>query len=513
MMVVACVVVAALLQASVDAGTWLKKAAASFQQQQWEQAKRSAERALELNPQLGDAEILLGLVATVQTRFDEAARRFEAAVKLQPDNAQAHAYLGSTYLQLKRFDDAARAFEETLRLDPANVTAHYNVGLIALSQRKAGAALPHFEQVLKASPQDAPALIGMIESQLLLEQSKEAARSAHELDGLLASGDPRLSQTATMLALHGEYAAAIPLLERVHQAAPQDRDAAYNLALAYFRLSQPDKAAAALQPLGEGPGAAAGYNLLGSIEEARKRPAEAVKAYQKAAELEPYNEDFRFDHAAAALQHGEAEEGLSAFLAAARVFSKSWRMQLGLGSAYYLAGKYEDAARALLEAVRLQPDAKPAYYLLGHAYESAQALQPEIAAALAKYLQGNPADPWAYYHYGTILYLRAQAEGRTSYPEAKSQLLKAVDLDPEFAEAYVQLGTIAETGEEAVVALEQAVKLRPDLASAHFRLARAYQRLGEPAKAKAEAALFQKLRAESEANERQRVLESLGRQK
>jgi tetratricopeptide (TPR) repeat protein len=513
MMVVSCLLVAALLQASVDPGTWLKKAQASFQQRQWEEARRSAGRALELDPQSGDAEILLGLVATMQTRFDEAARRFEAAVKLQPDNAQAHAYLGSSYLQLKRFDDAARAFDETLRLDPANTTAHYNAGLIALSQGNAAAARPHFEQVYKASPNDVPALIGLIESQLLLEQSVEASRSSRALDALVAADDPRLSQAATMLALHGEYAAAIPLLERAHQAAPQDRDAAYNLALAYFRSSQPDKAAAALQPLGEGPGAAAAYDLLGSIEEARKRPAEAVKAYRKAAELEPYNEDFRFDHAAAALQHGEADEGLSAFLAAARVFSKSWRMQLGLGSAYYLAGQYEDAARALLEAVRLQPDAKPAYYLLGHGYESAQALQPQIAAALAKYLQGNPADPWAYYHYGTILYLRAQAEGRTAYPEARSQLLKAVELDPEFAEAYAQLGTIADSAQEAVTALEQAVKLRPELASAHFRLARAYQRLGEADKAKAEAALFQKLRAESEANERQRVLESLGRPK
>ncbi len=513
MRVVACLLVAAVLQASADASAWLQKAQASLQQRHWDDARRSAEHALELDPQSGDAEILLGLVATAQTHFDEAAKRFEAAVKLQPDNPRAHAYLGSTYLQLKRFDDAARAFDETLRLDPGNVTAHYNAGLIALSKRDAAAALPHFQRVLKADPNDAPAMIGMIESQLLLQQSEEAARSAQELGGLLKTGDPRLSQTATMLAMRGEYAAAIPLLERIHQASPNDHNAAYNLALAYLRMSQPDKAAAALEPLGEGPAAAESYDLLGSIEEARKRPADAVRAYQKAAELQPYNEDFRFDHAAAELQHGSAEEGLAAFLDAARVFSKSWRMQLGLGSAYYLSGKYEDAARALLEAVRLQPDAKPAYYLLGNAYESAQSLQPQIAAALAKYLQENPADPWAYYHYGTILYLRAQAQGQTSYPEARSQLLKAVELDPEFAEAYVQLGNIAETPEEAVVALTRAVKLRPDLASAHFRLAKAYQRLGESDKAKAEVALFQKLRAQSEASERERVLESLGREK
>jgi tetratricopeptide (TPR) repeat protein len=513
MAVLSCLLVAALLQASADAGHWLKQAQASFQQQQWDDARQSAQRALELNPRLGDAEILLGLVATVQARFDEAERRFQAAAKLQPDNPRAHAYLGSTLLQLKRFDDAARAFEETLRLEPANVTAHYNLGLIALTQGKPGAALPHFEQAHHADAKDVPALIGMLESQLLLKRNADAARTAKAMESVVAAADPRLSQAATMLALHGEYAAAIPLLERVIQAAPQDRIAAYNLALACFRSSQYDKAAVTLQPLLGGTGSAEAFHLLGSVEEARQRPAEAVQAYQKAAELEPYNEDLRFDLAAAALRHLGAEAGLSAFLAAERVFSKSWRMQLGLGSAYYLAGKYEEAARALLEAVRLQPDAKPAYYLLGHAYEAAQVLQPAIAAAFEKYLRSNPADPWAYYHYGTISYLRSQAAGQTSYPEARKNLLKAVELDPELAEAHSQLGMIAETDQEAVAALERAVQLRPELASAHFRLARAYQRLGQPDKAKAELELFQKMRAESEGSERQRILESVAGQK
>jgi tetratricopeptide (TPR) repeat protein len=513
MAVLSCLLTAALLQASADSGHWLKQAQASFQQQHWEQARQSAQRALELNPRLGDAEILLGLVATVQARFDEAERRFQAAVKLQPDNPRAHAYLGSTLLQLKRFDDAARSLEETLRLEPANLTAHYNLGLIALTQGKPAAALPHFEQARHADAKDVPALIGMLESQLLLKRNADAARAASAIESLVGPADPRLSQAATMLALHGEYAAAIPLLERVLQAAPQDRNAVYNLALACFRSSQYDKAAEVLQPLLGGPGAAEAFHLLGSIEEARQRPAEAVKAYQKAAELEPYNEDLRFDLAAAALRHLGAETGLSAFLAAERVFSRSWRMQLGLGSAYYLAGKYEEAAGALLEAVRLEPGAKPAYYLLGHAYESAQALQPAIAAAFEKYLRGNPADAWAYYHYGTIAYLRSQSAGQTTYPEARKHLLKAVELDPNLAEAHAQLGMIAATDADAVVALERAVQLRPELASAHFRLARAYQRLGQPDKAEAELELFQKMRAESEAAERQRILESVAGQK
>jgi hypothetical protein len=56
---------------------------------------------------MGDAEILLGLIATLQSRFGEAGKHFLRGMALEPENYQAHAYLGSTYLEEKKIDATA----------------------------------------------------------------------------------------------------------------------------------------------------------------------------------------------------------------------------------------------------------------------------------------------------------------------------------------------------------------------------------------------------------------------
>src|SRR5204863_239040 len=208
-----------------DARGWLLKAQQHFQRQQWEKSRQAAAKALEIDPTLGDAEVILGLIATMRSDFSEAEKHFLRAVSFEPRNPRTHAYLGSTYLQEKRLDAATRSFGKVLELDPGNSAARYNLGLVALAADRPGEALGHF------------------------------------------------------------------------------------------------------------------------------------------------------DHVGALLQYRNDEAALRAFQQGVQEFPKSWKMRLGLGSALYLAGKYEEAARALLEAVRIEPSAAPAYYLLGHAYESASSRQ------------------------------------------------------------------------------------------------------------------------------------------
>ena len=392
-----------LLVQAPDGASWLVQAQRHFQQQQWEDSRKAALKALEVDPKLGDAYVLLGLVATARSQFNEAETRFEKAVALQPKNPRAHAYLGSTYLQQKRYDEARRSFEQVLKLDPSNLPAQYNLGLIGLAVNRPADALPHFDRVHRAQTSDVGALIGMLESQLLLKRLREAKESASKAASLLDSRDPRLFQVATLLAFHGEYAAAIPLLERVREVHRDSYDVNYNLALALFRSAQYERSAEVLVPLLSGARPAEAYNLLGAVEEKRGRISEAVAALKKAAGLNPGKESFRFDYAAALLLYGDLNDAVSAFDAASRDFPASVRVRVGAGAAQYLAGHYEPAVRALLEAVRIDPDARSAYRLLGLSYETAPALQAEIAGAFAAYLKRRDDDSWAHYYYGAML--------------------------------------------------------------------------------------------------------------
>jgi tetratricopeptide (TPR) repeat protein len=487
-----------------EARRYFEEARQHFERRQLNEAEAAAKEALAADPRLADAETLLGLIATVKSQFPEAEKHFVRAAALEPRNYQALAYLGSTYLQEKRLTDAAVTFHKVLELSPENPTAHHNLGLIALAQGSPSEALLQFQAVIRANPSDVPALMGMLQSQFELHRQSDARGTVQRLQALIGDRDPRLVQIAALLGHYGQPADAIPLLERAQRAYPQSYEVAYNLALACLEATQYDRAAAALEPFTGPQGRAEALNLLGTIEEKRTHPQDAERAFERAAHLEPTNEDYRFDFGNSLLQHAKADAAVPAFRGAVSDLPASWKLRVGLGSACYLAGDYECAAEALLEAVRLKPDSAPAFFLLGEAYDSAGARQPSIEAAFTAYLKNNPEDAWAYYHYGVIQYTRTQV------PEAVVSLNHALRLNPNLAEAHYELGLIALSqgkADQGIASLEKAVSLNPQLASAHYRLGLAYQREGNTARAKAELDLFRALK--SEAPYRARVLDSL----
>ena len=503
--------------ASGEAESWFKQAQQYFEKHQWEKSRSAAMKALEINPALADAEVLLGLVATTQARLPEAERHLQRAVSLQPRNERAQGYLALVYLQQKRLSEAGQAFQKVLAINPRNRSASYNLGLIALNQEQPAEALVYFAKALQADQSDAAALIGLLESQLLLERRQEARLSVQKLKALLKPRDPRFFHAATLLALNGEYASAIPLMEQVRQVFPQSYDVSYNLALAYFRSEMPEKAADTLRFLLAQHRSAEAYNLLATVEEKRQQYLEAVRAYQKAAELEPGNENYRFDYANELLQHRTDQEAIELFATGVRDFPNSWKLRLGLGCAYYLAEKFDEAARVLLETIKIEPKLKLAYFFLGRTYEQAESFQPAITEAFRAYLGSNPEDAWAYYYYGIILYLRAQLDPQPDFQQAKSTLNRALVLKPAFAEAYLQLGIVLQREgrlEESIPVFNHAIQSDPKSAAAHYRLAVVCKRLGQADKARAEFDLFESLKSESEAEqERQKVIQFLVEQR
>jgi len=502
--------VSALALQTSEALRYFEQARQLFERRQLDDAQSAAAKALAADPQMGNAEILLGLIASARSQFGEAEKHFVRAVALEARNYQAHAYLGSTYLQEKRLTEAAAAFRKVLELSPGNVTANYNLGLIALAEDLPFDALHRFELVTRASSSDVPALIGTLESQLLLRKTGDARQTTRQLDTLLDDRDPRLFQVATLLAQRGESAAAIPLMERARRAFPQSYDVSYNLALACLQTAQYGRAAEVLHTLTGPQGKAEAFDLLGTVEEKRTHRDNAERAFAEAARREPSNEDYRFNYGNSLVQHGKLDLAVEALRPAVIDLPKSWKLRIGLGTACYLLGDYKTAAEELLEAVRLKQDSATAYFLLGEAYDSAEHFQPAIATAFKMYLKTAPRDSWAYYHYAVILYGQAQAAGSSDYQVAGANLNEALRLNSSFAEAYLELGLIALAQDkvaQGIAALEKAVSLDPRLAAAHYRLGLAYQRTGSAARAKVEMDRFRALK--DEARYGGRVRESL----
>jgi len=497
-----------------EAGQWFKQARGHFEKQQWEAARAAAQKAVQFDPRFAEAEVLLGLIAKVQAQLSEAERHLKRAIELEPSNPQTHSFLSGVYLEQKRLGEAENGYQLVLKLRPGNSVAIYNLALIALLKGQADQALQNFAQVYRENPKDASALLGLLETQLLLKRNIDARQSAQKIGELLIPADPRLSQAATLLAMHQEYAYAIPILERLRKAAPGSFDVHYNLALAYLRTGESTQASQVLRSLPSLAQRAEGLNLLGQVEE-KDRPQAALEAFGQAAALEPKNEQFRFDYANQLLQQSLNEKAAEAFRQGCLDFGRSWKMRVGLGAVQYLSGKYEASAESLLQAVQIAPDVSITFFLLGKAYPLVTDSQEAIRRAFARYLEHDRADAWAYFHSGNILFLDAQSQPQPDFSPVVRRLQQALELSPRFPEASLLLGTVFETEgklSESVRLFEQVIATAPEMSSAHYRLAQVYQRLGAKEKAQAEFATYERLKAGSNpAGEVRSILQTIGK--
>ena len=92
-------------------------------------------------------------------------------------------------------------------------------------------------------------------------------------------------------------------------------------------------------------------DLLGEAYEKAHRPLDAVHAFQRAAELEPGSEDYRFDYLYELISHESFE---AAILGKTRraLFPNSLKIQLALGTAVYGKGNYDEAYGIFLKVAR-----------------------------------------------------------------------------------------------------------------------------------------------------------------
>jgi protein O-GlcNAc transferase len=85
-----------------------------------EDALRSANEALRLDPRLAPALVARGAALEAAGDVESAIRAYRAAVEEAPDHAEAYRHLAAAYRRQGRTTDAIGALERLLRLDPAD---------------------------------------------------------------------------------------------------------------------------------------------------------------------------------------------------------------------------------------------------------------------------------------------------------------------------------------------------------------------------------------------------------
>jgi TolB-like protein/DNA-binding winged helix-turn-helix (wHTH) protein/Tfp pilus assembly protein PilF len=93
-------------------------------------AKATAERALELDPNLAEAHASLGLIAPfLDWNWGEAKKHYERAIELNPNYATAHHWYAEGYLMpMGRVDDAIAEIRKAQELDPLSAVIATDLG-------------------------------------------------------------------------------------------------------------------------------------------------------------------------------------------------------------------------------------------------------------------------------------------------------------------------------------------------------------------------------------------------
>jgi tetratricopeptide (TPR) repeat protein len=239
---------------------------------------------------------------------------------------------------------------------------------------------------------------------------------------------------------------------------------------------------------------AEGHQLLGDLDERLGDPLEAVREYERAACMHPSEQNY-FDWGAELLLHKAAQPAVEVFTKGSALRPDSARMLAGLGAALYGVGSYDEAARRLCAASDLRPADPAPYLFLGQMEKTVSAPLPCGEEKLGRFAQVQPANAQASYYYAVALWKRQRgSENSASLRQAEALLERAVMLDPNFGEAYMQLGTLyfaRNDFAQAIQAFQRAIRVSPQLSEAHYRLSLAYKRTGDETKARSEFDTYQ----------------------
>lgn len=227
----------------------------------------------------------------------------------------------------------------------------------------------------------------------------------------------------------GRVADAAAILEKGAAQYPQDGDIQGQLARAYQRLHQPEKAlSAALRACQLDPSDAGYQRHYGTLLFEAGRYSEAVRALEQSVQLDPNSLRSSILLGRAYLETNDPRRAIQVLRQAAHIDAKSPEPHLWVGIAHVQNRRYREAVAAFEDALRLDPNYAPAWYWTGEAL----LMLNQYSKALPNYQKAvalNPHEPT----YHTRLAQCYVSLRRRS--EAQAALQQALQIDPGYQPA------------------------------------------------------------------------------
>jgi tetratricopeptide (TPR) repeat protein len=271
-------------------------------------------KALQIQPEMVGAHGNIAKALMKLGRHDEAIKELHEEIKLSPNSSLSHYLLGRGYLQQQAYEEARKSFEKAIELQPDHTHAHYGLftACSRLGQREK--AKEHMDTFRRLKAQDMTTIRDrdaimeveayrqrLIRSYIQAEELYGAKRNLQKAEQCLKKAlevDPQntlcLERLGALFYVTKRLPAALGQFEKVTQLDPNNMACHVNIGSISVRLRQFDKAEKAFEKVIElAPKRSLGYRELARLYlRANVKLADARKLAEQAVVLEPTGSNY-----------------------------------------------------------------------------------------------------------------------------------------------------------------------------------------------------------------------------
>ena len=190
-------------------------------------AKAAADRALALDPSLGEPHIALSMVASFIARdFEGGVREAQRAVELAPDLALAHHWLALTYNLMGRQKEALPHIRKAVELDPLTALFQAHLGWVLHCAGRDEEAWPVLNTALESHPNNYYVMRIMVYVCHTSRRGTEAVEIGKRIAGLSDSTATRYGLLGFAYASAGRTEEAQQLIQQLQQDTTSNSDCA-----------------------------------------------------------------------------------------------------------------------------------------------------------------------------------------------------------------------------------------------------------------------------------------------